>query len=160
VPVTRARSFRSLAPLAFLALLGCNHLSGSLTSSSTPLGTWTFQATRCTADASSLVLSSRTDPIRYVSIDPQAPGEATPTVLGGRALNLTVLDLSARDGAPLVIPAAHCRVLSTHASGSFSTRINGGPWVTSYSGSADIDCYAPDEAHRFVGHFDFTCPQQ
>jgi hypothetical protein len=105
-------------------------------------------------------MSSRADPIRYVSIDLQTPGETTPTVLGNRPLQLTVLDLSARDGAPLVVPAAHCRVLAVHAASAYSTRVNGGPWVTSYGGTADVDCYAPDEAHRFVGHFDFTCPEQ
>jgi hypothetical protein len=158
--MNRARALSRLAAVAALALLGCNHLSGSLTSSATPLGTWTFQPTRCTADVSSLVMSSSADPVRYVMIEPQTPGAGTPTVLGGQALNLTVLDLSARDGSPLVIPSAHCRVLATHAAAGFSTRINGGPWVSSYSGSADVDCFAPDEAHRFVGHFDFTCPEE
>jgi hypothetical protein len=159
------------AVLAFvgLASLSCNGVSGTLTSTATPLGTWTFSPTRCTATSDQLVLSSRADPLRYLSIErvpaTQVVGAndaVAPSILAPQVppVRLTILALNAGEGAPLVIPASQCRVLSFQASGSFSTRINGGPRVNSYSGTADIDCPYPDAAHRFAGHFDFTCYEE
>ncbi len=149
--------------------LSCNSVGGTLTSTATPLGTWTFSPTRCTATSDELILSSRADPLRYVSIERVpatqivgANNTSAPSILAPQAppVRLTILALNAGDGAPLVIQASQCRVLSLQASGSFSTRINGGPRVNSYSGTADVDCPYPDDARRFSGHFDFTCYEE
>jgi hypothetical protein len=144
-------------------LAGCNSLGGELTSSKTALGSWTFEPTRCSANPGGLTLSSRYDPLVYVSLSPPTDsGGAAPTILGPQSLplQLMVLDLAAGNGAPLVVPASRCSVLSMHMSPSFSTRVNTGPWITSYSGEADIDCAGPDGEGRFTGHFSFTCPER
>jgi len=155
----------TLAAIA-VALAGCNSLSGSLTASSSARGSWRFSPTRCTANGDGLALSSAADPLRYVSVAREQATTvasdgtpvAAPSILSPRAVpfRMTVLDLSAPDPSPLTIPSTSCDVLWMQASSAFSTRINGGPWVVSYSGTAEIDC----NEHRLVGHFEFTCPEQ
>jgi hypothetical protein len=163
VPVIRA--WLAVTALS-LGGAGCNSLSGTLSAKSSPVGTWTFSPTRCTANADDLVLSSAADPLRYVAIERELATTVTsdgtpvaaPSILTPRAVpfRLTVLDLSAQDPSPHVVESTQCSVLWLQASSAFSTRINGGPWVVSYSGTAAVDC----EDHRLSGHFEFTCPEQ
>lgn len=159
---------RAAASLALLSAAGCNSLGGTLTATGSQVGTFTFRPTRCTGNANTLVMSSRADPLRYVMLEREdAPGAevngpaATPSILAERAgrpppMRLTVLDLTTRTGAPVVLESRSCERLILGASPAFSTQINDGPWIVSYSGAADIDC----DGHRLVGHFDFTCPEQ
>ena len=162
------KTARALATLALISAAGCNSLGGTLASTGSQVGTWSFEPTRCTGSSSALVLSSNADPLRYVMLEREdAPaaeltGHAVaPSILAERAgqpppIRLTVLDLTSRTGAPVVIESRSCATLTLQASSAFSTRINGGPWIVSYSGSADIDC----DGHRLVGHFTFTCPEE
>lgn len=156
------------AASALLLATGCNSLGGKLVAAQSQVGTFTFEPTRCTANADALSLSSATDPLRYVMLvreDSPTAAEggaaATPSILAERSgrpppVRMTVLDLSSRTGAPVVVESRSCASLTVRASPAFNTRINGGPWVVSYSGVADIDC----DGHRIVGHFEYTCPEE
>jgi hypothetical protein len=154
--------------LVLASLAGCNSLGGTLTATQSQAGNFRFAPTRCTASTGMLILSSSADPLRYVMLVredvPDAAGgdvPATPSILAAQSgqappMRLTVLDLASRSGAPVVVESRACANLTMQASPSFSTRINNGPWVVSYSGAADIDC----DGHRLVGHFTFTCPEE
>jgi hypothetical protein len=92
---------------------------------------------------------------RRAAVDPR-PEHPRDGLRTGRPLRLTVLDLAAPSGAPLVVESRTCATLSMQAAPAFTTRINSGPWIVSYSGAADIDC----DGHRLVGHFNYTCPEE
>lgn len=156
-----ARAWPALGLL--VAAPACAHVSGTVTSTATPLGTWTFQPTHCYASRIpyTLNLSSSADPLRGVSVSASVlPGTAsTPSILAPPkpSFTISIQDLTANDGAPLVFSSERCRVFGLELVGISSTSVDDVVVSNDYSGTLRLDCPYPDEAHRFAASLSFTC---